>query len=320
MGIQPTYNNSLATFVHEKVGVSSTELFNADRFKVVLNSVSINVGANSNAGANAIKHNMLYKNCTADRACVCRTSFPSNGGDIPPGYRLLMWYQDDVEVFPFGLSGVLPGVKGPTHAPTAGWMTTWQQGIQYLDTNNLMSYTARGSTANGQNLLYVLINRHGIWTFDTPEYGLAVSANGVFSWFLEGTDTSKEWPILRTSSPEIFQSRLAGAPANDNVQNHQWDMQKLNLNLNTQKEMQGKALENARTMTAMNNATARGVAVQQGQNSLNVTNARIAGSNPIRLAASQTGATPPIQDGTQAIQAAKLNTNNGVVPGSNRLR
>merc|ERR1712076_187738 len=68
-----------------------------------------------------------------------------------------------------------------------------------------------------------------------------------------------------------------------NFQNHQWDMQKLNLNLNTQKEMQGKALENARTLTAMNNATARGVAVQQGQNSLNVTNARIAGSNPIGL-------------------------------------
>merc|ERR1719341_244578 len=308
--IQPVFNSSLGTFVHEKVSAAAGD-FSADRFKVVVDDVSFTAGDNSNAAPNAIKHNMVYKNFTAEKSCVCKTSFPSSGGDIPPGYRLVMWYEDDAEVFPFGLSGVLPGVKGPTHAPTANWLALHNSAIQFLEANSLKSYIIKGTTANGQTNVFLLFNKKGIWAFNTEEYGLAVSNTSSFNWFFEAQDERVEWPILRESSPEIFQSRLDGAPSNDqpqmmaaaigggllsgigngltSFQNHQWDMQKQRLDLRTQKEMQQKALTNARTITGMNNQTAQGVAVQQGINSINTVNARIAGTNPIRLAASQTG-------------------------------
>jgi len=307
--IQPVFNSSLGTFVHEKV-TAAAGAFLADRFKVVVDDVSFTAGDNSNAAPNAITHNMVYKNFTAERSCVCKTSFPSTGGDIPPGYMLVMWYEDDAEVFPFGVSGVLPGIKGPTHAPTANWFALHNSAIQFLEANSLKSYIIKGTTANGQTSVFLLFNKKGIWTYNTEEYGLAVSNTASFNWFFEAQDERIEWPILRESSPEIFQSRLDGAPSNDqaqmmagiaggllsgmgnglsNFQNHKWDLEKQKNDLTAQREMQENALANARDIAGMNNQAAQGIAVQNGINAVNAVNARIAGSNPIRLAASQTG-------------------------------
>lgn len=332
LDIKPILNIDEGTFYHTILDVPPTRTNTSgtvDRFKITVEDVSMSVPAEQegNTPGGKLMHNRNFKSFTADRSCVCKESFPANGGAIPPGYKLVQWYEkDDLDCFPFGISGVLEGIKGPTHCPTKNWMEFWNSAVKYLDDNKLASYELKGVTANGQTVIYLLFNHSGIWVFKVPDYSLCVSNRSAFSWYLQAVHSENEWPILTQSSPMAFQSRLVGAKSGgdmaqsiamgamgglmsglgnslDNFQNHLWDVQMQKKQFANQNLMQDKALRNARELTMMNNRTAIGNQIQSGKNAVAAVNARVAGTNPVRNSAAN-AAPVNIPDGTQAVRAA----------------
>jgi hypothetical protein len=116
------------------------------------------------------------------------------------------------------MSGVMPGVKGTTHLPTQSWQDFWNSGKQWLTDNQQASYELKGSTSNGQTVIFILVNKFGVWVFDEPDYSACVSNTSVFNWTMKSTYETNSWPILTKSSNMAFQSRMVGANYNDPTQ------------------------------------------------------------------------------------------------------
>lgn len=311
--IKPVCNTDVGEFIHTKLR-ASTGTGTVDRFKVTIPDVNISVEENTNCGGQPVYHNMVYNRFEAEFSSVCTQSFPTSGGGVPPGYKLMMWYERNSDTFPFGVSGVLPGVGGPTHAPAPGWSAFMDQARAYIQSTGIKSFIIKGSTYNGQTVMYLLANNLGLWAYGIPDYALAVSSQTTFSWFLEKVHEEDEWPLLRSSTPIIFKSRvvqpdvaqsMSGAAigavggmlgglggAMDAYQNRKYTLQQIKAKGKIQKNLQQQALINSRVLTDKQTRAQIGAAVQYGQNMVDATNARIAGMNPVRGMAANQGASP----------------------------
>nr|QYV43054.1 MAG: polyprotein [Picornavirales sp.] len=331
--IKPVFNSNEATLIHDiLVDPAHPSNKNADRFKLLFTDVPLSMGTeqDGNTPGGDFKHNVNYTKFKAARSCVCTQSFPANGGTIPPGYKLVHWFEkDDITSFPFGVSGVQKGITGPTHCPTKNWNDFFEAAKKYLDSNDLASYQLRGATVNGQTAVFLLFNHSGIWAYDVPDYSISVSERSAFQWFLESTHKTAEWPILQRCSVMAFQTRMVGGNPNNpqgdraqsmamgaaagllsglgnsisSFQNHQWDLEMQRNQFGNQNKMQMAALANSRTLTEMNNKARVGAAIQLGKNQVGAIQAQISGSNPMRNNAAN-AAPVNIPDGTQAARAA----------------
>merc|ERR1712113_489561 len=210
--IFPVYNTSTGILYHTRLNNQINPM--ADRCKLVLSNVTMS--CENAKGSGPFTHNVDYKNFTASRGAVCRKGFPADGSIVPPSYKLLYWFdKEDTNVFPFGLSGVVNGVKGTTHLPTKSWLDFWTSATTWLKDNGLASYELKGATANGQTVVFLLVNNYGVWVYNEPDYSACVSDNRVFNWTLKNTYETNIWPILTQCSPAAFQSRIVGMPSGD---------------------------------------------------------------------------------------------------------
>lgn len=319
--IKPVLNTDVGTFTHTKLR-ANVGGGTVDRFKVTVPDCNISVEENSNCGGELVVHNMVYNRFQAEFSSVCTQSFPTSGGNIPPGYKLMMWYERNSDTFPFGVSGVLPGVGGPTHAPAPGWTSFMDQCRAYISSTGIKSFVIKGATYNGQTVMYLLANNLGLWAYGIPDYALAVSSQTAFNWFLERVHEEDEWPLLRASTGLIFKSRvvlpdvaqsMSGAAvgavggllgglggAMDSYQNQKYTLQQIRAKGKIQQEMQKQSLINSRILTDKQTRAQIGAAVQYGQNMVDATNARVAGMNPVRGMAANQGASPAAHNGAVA--------------------
>nr|QYV43051.1 MAG: polyprotein [Picornavirales sp.] len=143
-------------------------------------------------------------------AVVCNQSLKTTGATIPPGYRLVtFWDQNDPDNW-FGLPAVLPGVRGIT-TPMGKKGADFKTEVQnYLERTNTKSYVLRIASYDSSMAFDMIVNTYGAFIF-SPEHEYTViptSTQYFFTRYLS-SDRNQDWVPIARPSEGLFQSRLS---------------------------------------------------------------------------------------------------------------
>jgi hypothetical protein len=143
-------------------------------------------------------------------AVVCNSSLPTTGQNVPPGYRLISFWDDtDVDNW-FGLPAVLPGVQGIT-APMSAKGAEFKKAVKiYLDRTQTKSYVLRVTSTASSMTFDILVNQFGAFVFNPEQaYGVIPTKTDSFYTRYLSSDRSQDWMAISRPSEGLFQSRIS---------------------------------------------------------------------------------------------------------------
>nr|QYV43053.1 MAG: polyprotein [Picornavirales sp.] len=145
-----------------------------------------------------------------DAAVVCNKSTETTGASIPPGYRLVQfWDQKDPDNW-FGLPAVLPGVRGITTAMGEKGFNFTNDVKAYLKRTNTKSYVLRIASFDSSMAFDLLVNNHGAFIFSPEmEYAVVPTQTQYFFCRYLSSDRNQDWVPISRPSDSLFQSRLS---------------------------------------------------------------------------------------------------------------
>lgn len=141
---------------------------------------------------------------------VCNESPPTTGQDVPPGFKLLtFWEPEDADNW-YGLPAVLPGVRGITTAQSKSGEEFMLQVRAYLAATKTKSYVMACVSRDSSMEFDVLCNEKGAFVYSTDwDYAvIPTKTNYFFTRFLSA-DTDSEWVGINAPTDKLFQSRLS---------------------------------------------------------------------------------------------------------------
>jgi len=144
------------------------------------------------------------------KAVVCNSSLPTTGQNVPPGFRLLLFWDNEDKDNWVGLPAVMPGIQGITTAMSAKQQEFKDQVRAFLDRTRSMSYVLRATSAASSMGLDILVNQYGAFVYDPDmEYGVIPTKTDYFYMRYLSSDRSREWITLDRPTTGLFASRIS---------------------------------------------------------------------------------------------------------------